>query len=285
MLLLTGLMTAMNAQTVDSIRIEQAGDFVKVYYKILASETDQTYRISIMASINGGLRSELRSVSGDIGENIVGGKDEYWIIWDVLKDVEELNSVEFFVKAELTKDLSPGTRTRTTTTPSEPKGWDKKRFSIMPVVSLPGPRLGLMIGYNGSFGVAASVAYGKIVEDGRIDIAVPVGGSIEFGGGKDGLQFGMNLTKRLVSYDSFQLHLAAGFSAAEMVYIYTDNIDLDYETVVTQGLGAGILLSSGKLSAALMYQHYDPGSVEKQDEDLFLVSGMTLFTIGIGVRF
>lgn len=95
-----------NAQNVDSIRVEQAGDFIRVYYKILNSNPNQTFRVTVLCSINGGLKSELTSISGDFGDNVPGGRSQYMILWDVLKDVEELVSVEFFVRAELMHDKS-----------------------------------------------------------------------------------------------------------------------------------------------------------------------------------
>ena len=272
-----------NAQNVDSIRVEQAGDFVKVFYKITGSNSNQTFRVSMLASINNGLRSELKNVSGDIGENIVGGKNEYWIIWDVLKDVDELNSVEFFVKAELIRDLSaPAKQDRSELTMK----WQKKRFAIMPVVALPGPRIGGAIGINGSFGVLGSFTAGKIAEPETIETLI--GGAVYDVGDRKGIQFSINLTKRIVSIESFQLHLAAGFSAAEMEYnvIDYDNPDnLRYDVVITRGLSAGLLFGAGRLTGTVMFMKYDPGSVEQSNEGYYLLTPMTLFTVGLGVRF
>lgn len=280
-LLLTILSFTASAQKADSVRVEQAGDFVKVFYKINGSNPNQTFRISLLASINGGLRSELRSVSGDIGENIVGGKSEYWILWDVLKDVEELTSVEFFIKSEPMRNLAESS---TDERQSATIKWQKKRFTIMPAITGPGPRIGAMVGVNGSFGVLAAFSYGKIAEPEAQ--MVLIGGSIE-SFGKDGPQFSINLTKRLVSIESFQLHLAAGFTLAEMEYAVADLLvgSIRYDEVMTRGLSAGLLLGAGRMTGSVMYMNYDPGSVEKQQDNYRLITPMGLFTIGLGVRF
>lgn len=95
-----------DCQTVGSVRTERIGNLVKIKYILLNSSPDQHFNIKVYCSINGGLRFEPESLSGDIGENITGGRSEYTIIWDVLKDVEELTSAEFFVSAELSDKRS-----------------------------------------------------------------------------------------------------------------------------------------------------------------------------------
>lgn len=282
-LILAGIVNPLSAQKADSIRVEQAGDFVKIFYKIVGSNQNQTFRVSLMASINGGLRSEPRSVSGDIGENIVGGKSEYWILWDVLKDVEELTSVEFFVKSELLRDLSePADGQRAGVT----NKYEKRRFNVMPVVSMPGPRVGGMLGVNGSFGILAGAAYGEVSQPEVLEVSI---GGEEYHRG-EGIQITVNLTKRLVSYNNFQLHAAGGITVAAMDYSVTEYIgpveqNIRFDNVMTRGLSAGLLMGTGRVSAVLMLMKYDPGSVEQSRDNYRLLSGMTLFTGGIGVRF
>lgn len=267
------------AQNVDNIRVEQSGDFVKIFYMITGSNPNQTFRVSLLASINGGLRSELKSVSGDIGENIVGGKNEYWILWDVLKDVNELNSVEFFVKAELTRDFSaPAKDDRSGKTST----WQKKRFTIMPAIALPGPRIGGAIGFNGSFGLLGAFTTGKIAEPPAVESVI---GGTDYEGGNEGIQFSINFTKRIVSNESFQLHLLAGFSIAEMEYSVTEESDLRYDKVFTNGLSAGLLFGAGRITGSFMFLKYDPGSVEKGNDGYRLITPMTMFSVGLGVRF
>lgn len=282
LLVFTFFYSQTNAQNVDSVRVEQAGEFIRIFYRITGSNPNQTFRVSLLASINGGLRSELRSVSGDLGENIVGGKNEYWIIWDVLKDVDELNSVEFFVKAELTRDLSaPVKQDRSELTMK----WQKKRFTIMPAVALPGPRIGATIGFNGSFGLLGSITMGKIAEPEAIAVGP---GSFVDESDHEGAQFSTHLTKRIVSIDAFQLHLAVGYSVAEMMYSVTDDANPEnfrHDKVFTRGLSAGLLFGAGRLTGTVMFMKYDPGSVEQSNEGYYLLTPMTLINLGLGVRF
>lgn len=129
-------------QKVDSIKVEQAGEFIKIHYKIINSNPGQFFRVTVLCSINGGLKSELKSLVGDFGDNVVGGKPGYTVLWDVLKDVEEVNSVDFSVRAELTKDDSPVRKEKE----------NKNNFNIMPVIQVPGPGFGIRLGYMGKAG-------------------------------------------------------------------------------------------------------------------------------------
>jgi hypothetical protein len=54
------------------------------------------------------LQSVLNSLSGDYGDNVVGGRQEYMVLWDVLKDVDEVKSVDFSVRAELLNSKTTG---------------------------------------------------------------------------------------------------------------------------------------------------------------------------------
>ena len=99
-------------QTIDSVKAEQIGELVKIHYRISNSTTDQTYQVTIVCSINGNLNTEIKSIFGDVGQ-VRGGKNEYLIIWDVFKDVEELQSADFTVRAVLLSDKSaPSVATR-----------------------------------------------------------------------------------------------------------------------------------------------------------------------------
>jgi len=93
-----------NAQTVEQIRVEQDGDNLKVHYRIGGSTADQLYFVTLTCSIDGGPEFEPRSVMGDVGANIRGGKSFNTVVWDVFEDVEEIGSVEFFVKVDLTSE-------------------------------------------------------------------------------------------------------------------------------------------------------------------------------------
>ena len=95
------------AQTVENIRAVEDGDNnIKITYRIGASTDAQIYNIFLSCSMDGGRRFEPKAVIGDVGENIVGGRSFYTIIWDVFEDVDEVVNPEFFVRLELVKDMS-----------------------------------------------------------------------------------------------------------------------------------------------------------------------------------
>ncbi len=177
----------LNSQSVDSIMVEQSGDFIKIRYKILNSAPDQIYKVKVLCSINGGMNNEIRSITGDVGDHVVGGKPEYWVIWDVLKDVEVLRSVEFIVRADLVKE-------------KDDNFYTKPHLYFMPVVELGD---GLLFG-------------------GRVCFMGNWGGSVRFVAGTRGTEqsnfkesyntngFSFDLTHRIISKEKFQLHLMAG---------------------------------------------------------------------------
>jgi hypothetical protein len=127
------------AQTVENIRVVQDGENLKINYRIGASTGAQLYNVYLSCSMDGGRRFEPKAVIGDVGENIVGGRSYYEVIWDVFEDVDEVVNPEFFVRVELVSDMAAvaatpaatQTQTRTTETPKEvpketPKEVEKK---------------------------------------------------------------------------------------------------------------------------------------------------------------
>jgi len=117
------------AQKVDNIKVEKSGDVVTIRYQIPNSTSSQVFRVTVLCSVNGGVDEVLRSVSGDTGVNVKGGKNEYSVYWDVLKDKDEVKSAEFIVRVELISDniVKP-----VTTVPQKKvndTGFDKKRFN------------------------------------------------------------------------------------------------------------------------------------------------------------
>ena len=90
------------AQTVENIRVEQDGENLKIHYRIGGSTAKELYFVTLHCSIDGAAPFEPKSVIGDVGANIRGGKSFNTIVWDVFEDVEEIGSVEFFVKVDLT---------------------------------------------------------------------------------------------------------------------------------------------------------------------------------------
>lgn len=100
------IIAVVSAQTVENIRVEQQGENLLIHYRIGGSTSDQLYFVTLTCSIDGGTVFEPKSVIGDVGANIRGGKSFNTIVWDVFEDVEEVGNVEFFVKVDLTRDES-----------------------------------------------------------------------------------------------------------------------------------------------------------------------------------
>ncbi len=93
-------------QTVENIRAVPDGENIKITYRIGASTDAQLFNIFLSCSMSGGRRFEPKAVIGDVGENIVGGRSFYTIIWDVFEDVNEVVNPEFFIRLELVRDMS-----------------------------------------------------------------------------------------------------------------------------------------------------------------------------------
>ncbi|MFH0755913.1 MAG: hypothetical protein V2B15_01335 [Bacteroidota bacterium] len=115
-LLIALIVTSLTAytQTVENIRVVQDGENLKITYRIGASSDAQLYNVKLSCSMDGGKRFEPAAVIGDVGENIIGGKSFYTIIWDVFSDVEEVVNPEFFIKVDLVSDASVAAAPATT---------------------------------------------------------------------------------------------------------------------------------------------------------------------------
>jgi hypothetical protein len=193
-----GFFPFVKSQTVDSIKVEQAGELIKVHYKILNSNEFQVFRVTVYCSINGGLKSELKSLSGDFGNSVVGGRPDYMVLWDVLKDVDEVKSVDFSVKAELLKDETPKLAR---ISKRNPLGGGLYAMGVMEVPQTGfGARIGYMRGWGISFWfITGSINRSEDTNGNTVqNLEIP-----DFAAGFD-------LTKRLVNKESFKMHLYAG---------------------------------------------------------------------------
>ena len=105
---ITGVFLActLYSQTVENIRVEPEGENIKINYRIGGSTDAQLYNVYLTCSMDGGPRFEPRSVIGDVGQNIRGGRSFYTVIWDVFEDVELVGNAEFFVRVELVSDAA-----------------------------------------------------------------------------------------------------------------------------------------------------------------------------------
>lgn len=203
LLLLFGLLPFILSQTVDSIKVEQAGDLIKVHYKILNSNQYQVFRVTVLCSINGGLQSVIKSLSGDFGDNVVGGRSDYMVLWDVLKDVDEVKSVDFSVKAELIKDNS--------TQVVNSKITHSKNTYLLISTEIAKIRniYGIRAGYLSKWGVSGSFLYGER----------PLSNNSSDGKFAS-FSISIDLTKRIVNMEKFQMHLLAGVGTIKLIEPY-----------------------------------------------------------------
>jgi len=252
----------LKSQTVDNIKVEQAGDFIKIRYQILNSTAGETYRVKVLCSINGGLNTEIRSITGDVGDQVAGGKPEYWVLWDVLKDVDEVKSVDFSVKAELIKDLSAKSN-------SEGKALSDRKFYVFFVGGGSGPKYGGKIGYMGSWGITAMYVMGKI-EDPSNDF-----GSTEV----SAFASNLNLSKRIVNANNFNLHLNIGIAVAKFPQRNYESMVITTEDLSIGG-GAGISFSIKRLAFSIDFNSFPVG--QKYGE---IEGDNTFLYIGLGYRF
>jgi hypothetical protein len=248
------------AQNVDSIRVEQTGDLIKIHYKILNSNITQIFRVTVFCSINGGLESKLKSLSGDFGENVAGGRQEYMVLWDVLKDVDEIETVDFIVKAELVKgEVSPDG--------PKPVKISKKRFYLL-AAGLVGPlnqQFGGRIGFMGDFGFSVSSLFGK--KDYKEYKGEPY---------YEGFTTSVNLTKRIINKPDFQLHFLAGATLAN----HESYAEYNYQDIMCSGLDVGLIAGFKRFA---LYAGYS--SAKKPFKSEYDSDGTTWFNFGAGIRF
>ncbi|MEN8120268.1 MAG: hypothetical protein ABFS35_07975 [Bacteroidota bacterium] len=143
------------AQTVENIHTEQVGEKINIYYQIKNSGDDQIFHVTISCLINNSKKIILKSITGDVGDNIIGGKEGYKAIWDVLQDVDELTNAEFFVKIELIDDgtiINPVKSTEEFN-PAKYKKENKGQFFVA------AQTLGIKLGYMGKLGFAVSAGF------------------------------------------------------------------------------------------------------------------------------
>lgn len=233
LMILLSFSFAASSQKVDSIRTEQSGDFIKIRYKIADSRPGEIYSVKVLCSINGGLNTELRNVTGDVGDMVAGGKPEYWVVWDVLKDVEEVKSVDFIVRAELKQAVRP---------PRE-KG---HVVNLAPAVQFPGPGFGARFGVFGKFGVSLQFISWKAV------LTDP-----SYTGDNKFKRFSLALASRLVSAGKSQVHLLTGFTVGNTLiketYVNTGtSTQTHYKKAFTPGPELGFAVSSGRMIFTVM---------------------------------
>jgi hypothetical protein len=233
------------SQEVSNIITRQLGDKIEISYKIDNSTEQQLFFVSIYCSVDGKDRIKLTSVTGDVGDNIKGGQVAYKIIWDVLKDVDEVNSAEFFVKIELKEDGSK----LTTISPLGQKKW---------VIGYNGSAylpFGVRVSYLGNWGGYLGVRFGNVwnTYGGYVDY-YKYASYQDYSNGdyltdsiyteypywdKDYSEFGFSVnagvTKRLLSKKKYQLHAYAGIGYGYWGTYYSNERN-EYDQWITTGL-------------------------------------------------
>jgi len=206
--LLLGFPTSTKSQTVENIKVEQAGDFINIHYQIANSTSAQVYRVKVLCSINGGMNTEIRSITGDVGDLVVGGKTDYWVVWDVLKDIDDVKSVDFIVRAELIKDNTAlKTVKNKNDTLIKRKPNNKKYFNIMASVQFPGSGIGIRAGYMNKNGFSIQYVHGlaELVSNSGINQTDR----------PQLTRFALDYTRRIINKESFQMHLMVGATLAQ----------------------------------------------------------------------
>lgn len=272
------------AQQVENVRTEQAGEFIRIYYQLSGSNAGQMFRVKVLCSINGGLNAELQSLSGDVGEYVPGGRPEYMALWDVLKDVDDLRSAEFIVRAEPMEPSGPDVRKQKKTDPA----WRVPKFHILYTMQFPGPHLGAQLGYAGKVGLMGTYRTGR--GEWEREIVIPmdrIPGDFE----DDQSIFGTLFALRLVNTKNFQAHLLGGVSMGRFAFYTPDNsamkVAITHENLL--GPELGIMLGAKFMTVTAGISHFDPKRVEQNitllGYELRCMYPLSYFSWGIGFRF
>ena len=210
-------------QTVENIQVQPDGDKINITYRIGGSTDAQIYNVILTCSMDGGTRFEPRTVIGDVGNNIRGGRPYYTIVWDVCKDGDEVGDAEFFVKVDLVSDLSvpvntPQEQTREDrageTSPAYPdfesieSGREEIEWGAYLAYSMStNSKVGMSFGTLKNFGAYGSFRFGSYIDEWETHIW---------------LTFIAGLTKHIVTAGICRLHAYGG--AGVMLEVYEEYI-------------------------------------------------------------
>jgi len=249
----------LNSQKVDSIKVEQAGDLIKIHYKILNSNVSQVFRVTVFCSINGGLESKLKSLSGDFGESVAGGRGDYMVLWDVLKDVDDVKSVDFSIKAELVQGKL--------TLAGEGIAKERKKRGYLMAAGLAGPlnmQVGYRLGFMGNWGITYSNLFGNRKYSQSAETY-------------PGFTIMADISKRIVNKKDFQLHLLTGMVVANnevsQVGVFQDKF--------LWGIDLGLAAGFKRLS---LYTGFSTAQWPTITTNV-PVDGISFFNLGAGIRF
>jgi hypothetical protein len=104
---IVGLLFSAQAQEFSKLIPKQIGDKITLEYAIAGEAVGQQFTISPFYSADGGKSFlPLKSVKGNVGSNIPGGRNQI-IVWDVLKDLKELDSDVIFKLEGVSRSIVP----------------------------------------------------------------------------------------------------------------------------------------------------------------------------------
>lgn len=166
------------SQTVENIRVTQEEEQLKITYRIGASSETQLFNVFLSCTMAGGVKVEPRAVIGDVGENVIGGKSYYTVMWDVFEDVDEVIDPNITVRVELVKDLEvPISRDVQGEEPVEPEAQDpevqdpepQSQMESQAIVNIKDVkedpfRKNGFVAYNGitGFGIPIGISFGSL---------------------------------------------------------------------------------------------------------------------------
>ena len=263
------------SQTVENIRVSQEGEQLKITYRIGASTETQLFNVFLSCTMAGGMKIEPRAVIGDVGENVIGGKSYYTVMWDVFEDVDEVVDPNITVRVELVNELAaPISRTTQEEEAPEPEAQEPEPQTQLENVAVvkdeeikedPFEKNGF-VAYNGMLG-----------------FGIPIG--ISFGSLNN---WGYYVTPMRLGIDSYDISYYDGYQT-----VYDTEIDLHYmlSAGVTKhfvsagpyrlhgywGLGAHVY---GAYLKALVYDPYYDSHFQMETGVVNVIGGLNL-TIGI----
>lgn len=233
----------LTGQVVDSIKVEKEGNIVKLRYQILNSNSKQTFKITVFYSDYNVKRKEIKKLLGDFGEEVIGGKPEYLVNWNVLQEIDTLISAEFFVRSELIKGK-----------PTKLKYPFDKKYYITPTIEFPDPIYGLRASYLAKWGISLAFLKGKRNADTLYQVSqyfydlkeAPV----------DVLTFSIGVTKCICNKKNFKMHILCGLAVTklkgELGYYYGSGNSMGYtDNETSYNIETGVLTGISSLAVSL----------------------------------
>lgn len=97
------LSSPMIAQQVKMVSFETFGEKIIISYQLPNIDERFTVDVKVYCSVNDGEKFLLEYVKGDVGSEVIGGKETYKIYWSWKKQIERFRNVQFDITADLVK--------------------------------------------------------------------------------------------------------------------------------------------------------------------------------------